>query len=194
MLDYGQNVGGLPKFTVRAETGSPTLLAGYSEARQFLTPNGDGGNPFGSGDPSRSDSYTVSRAGYHRQPVRTGRRALPGDQPDLPGQRDAERVEIYYEPYLGTPEYKGYFVSSPPALNKIWYDGAYTVNMVQMRPDTPGGYWQIAGGAAVRRRRGSGQLTTGAAWTDYTSRSARRSRPTRPAGWYAARIRPTTTC
>lgn len=63
MLDYGKDVGGLPEFTVTAETGSPTLLAGYSEARQFLAPEGDGGTPFGSGDPSRSDSYTVSGPG-----------------------------------------------------------------------------------------------------------------------------------
>lgn len=78
-------------------------------------------------------------------------------------------VEIYYEPYLGTPDtYKGYFVSSSDQLNRIWYDGSYTVNMVQMRPGTPGGYWQIADGQLSADGGGVGQLTTGASWTDYT--------------------------
>src|SRR5260370_42559824 len=56
VLDYGKDVGGLPKFTVSGETGSPAMQAGYSEALRFLTPTGDGGTPFGSGDPSPIDS------------------------------------------------------------------------------------------------------------------------------------------
>ena len=45
---------------------------------------------------------------------------------------------IHYEPFLGTPStFAGHFVSSSALLNKLWYDGAYTVNLVQMPPGTP---------------------------------------------------------
>jgi alpha-L-rhamnosidase len=42
VLDYGQDVGGLPYFQVSAASGIPTLRAAYSEAEQFAGPDGDG--------------------------------------------------------------------------------------------------------------------------------------------------------
>jgi alpha-L-rhamnosidase len=169
ILDYGKDIGGLPKFTVTAETGSPTLLAGYSEAREFLTPTGDGGTPFGSGDPSRSDSYTVTGPGTIVNRFVQGGERYQEISLTSPGSVTLSSVEIYYEPYLGTPAtYQGHFVSSSAELNRIWYDGAYTVNMVQMRPHTPGGNWLIQNGALSADGGNVGQLNTGGSWTDYT--------------------------
>ncbi len=169
VLDYGKDVGGLPEFTVSSETGTPTLQAGYSEALSFLTPTGDGGNPFGSGDPVRYDTYTVSGPGpIVNRYVQGGERYQEISLTSL-GSVSLSAAEIYYEPYLGTPStFRGYFVSSSDELNRIWYDGAYTVNMVQMRPDTPGGNWIIQNGALNADGGEVGQLSTGSDWTDYT--------------------------
>ncbi|MGA2830336.1 MAG: alpha-L-rhamnosidase C-terminal domain-containing protein, partial [Streptosporangiaceae bacterium] len=183
VLDYGQDVGGLPEFTVTSATGSPTLLAGYSEAKQFLTANGDGGTPWGSGDPSRSDSYTVSGPGTIVNRFVQGGERYQEISLTSPGSVTLSSVEIYYEAYLGTPgTYQGYFVSSSDQLNRIWYDGAYTENLVQMPPGTPGGYWQIVNGELSADGGGVGQLTTGASWTDYTD-SFKATIVTNQAGW-----------
>lgn len=167
ILDYGKDIGGLPEFTVSAETGSPTLRAGYSEALQFLTPSGDGGNPFGSGDPGRSDSYTISAPGTTVNRFVQGGERYQEISLTSPGSVTLSSAEIYYEPYIGN--YPGYFVSSSDTLNRIWYDGAYTVNMVQMRPGTPGGNWLVDNGVLSTDGGEVGQLTSiGSAWTDYT--------------------------
>jgi alpha-L-rhamnosidase len=169
VLDYGQDVGGLPEFTVSSETGSPTLQAGYSEAFEFLTPDGDGGTPFGSGDPSRYDAYTVTGPGTIVNRFVQGGERYQEISLTSPGSVSLSAAEIYYEPYLGTPStYRGYFDSSSSELNKIWYAGAYTVNNVQMRPGTPGGYWLIENGELNADGGDGGQLTTGSTWTDYT--------------------------
>jgi alpha-L-rhamnosidase len=62
VLDYGQDIGGVPSFTVKAASGSPTMEAGYSEAAEYVAPGGDGGSPSlgDDGDPSRADDYPVT--------------------------------------------------------------------------------------------------------------------------------------
>ena len=57
VLDYGREVGGVPYFGVSAESGSPTLEAGYSEGLNYLSATGDGATPWAEGDPSRADTY-----------------------------------------------------------------------------------------------------------------------------------------
>jgi alpha-L-rhamnosidase len=167
VLDYGTDIGGLPEFTVSAESGSPTLEAGYSEALAFLTPTGDGGTPFGSGDPNRSDSYTVTGPGTIVNRFVQGGERYQEISLTTPGTVSLSATEIYYEPYAGATQ--GHFVSSSDQLNKIWYAGDYTVNMVQMRPDTPGGFWLVQDGALSADAGEVGQLTTiGSDWTDYT--------------------------
>jgi alpha-L-rhamnosidase len=171
ILDYGKDVGGVPKFDVVAESGSPQLEAGYSESAQYLTPIGDmgQGGPFGSGDPHRYDIYTVDRPG-----VIVNRFVQGGERYEelsllSPGSVTLSGVWIHYEPYLGTlSTFAGRFVSSSNELNTIWYDGAYTANLVQMRPNTPAGYWAIQNGVLNADGGGTGLLKTGSSWTDYS--------------------------
>jgi hypothetical protein len=40
ILDYGRDVGGIPIFEVSAVSGAPKLQATYSEAQQYLLPDG----------------------------------------------------------------------------------------------------------------------------------------------------------
>jgi alpha-L-rhamnosidase len=167
VLDYGKDIGGLPEFTVSSASGSPTLEAGYSEALEYLTPTGDGGDPFGSGDPERYDTYTVTGPGTIVNRFVQGGERYQEISLTSPGTVSLSGTEIYYEPYTGSD--KGYFVSSSNELNKIWYAGAYTVSMVQLRPDTPGGNWLVENGALSTDGGEVGQLTSiGADWTDYT--------------------------
>jgi len=171
VLDYGKDVGGVPEFDVTAETGDPTLEAGYSEAKQFIGPMGDMGNsgPFGSGDPHRYDTYQVTKPGVIVNRFVQGGERYEELSLTTPGSVTLSAVWIYFEPFLGTPStFKGYFVSSSSLLNKLWYDGAYTVNLVQMRPGTPGGYWAIQNGALDADGGGTGLLARGTGWTDYT--------------------------
>jgi len=171
ILDYGKDVGGVPKFDVVAESGNPQLEAGYSESSQYLTPIGDmgQGGPFGSGDPHRYDVYTVDKPG-----VIVNRFVQGGERYEelsllSPGSVTLGAAWIHYEPFLGTPStFKGYFVSSSNEFNKIWYDGAYTANLVQMRPNTPAGYWTIQNGSLNADGGGTGLLKQGTSWTDYT--------------------------
>ncbi|MGD0557268.1 MAG: hypothetical protein ABSA93_20090, partial [Streptosporangiaceae bacterium] len=72
VLDYGQEVGGLPYFDVSAESGSPVLQAGYSEGLNYLSATGDGSVPWAEGDSERYDTYTVTGAGTITNPAVQG--------------------------------------------------------------------------------------------------------------------------
>jgi alpha-L-rhamnosidase len=169
VLDYGKDVGGVPEFDVAAASGKPQLEAGYSETLQFLSPTGDGGDPFGSGDPHSYDVYTVTQPGTIVNRFVQGGERYEELSLLVPGSITLKSAYIYYEPFLGTSNtFKGNFVSSDESLNRIWYDGAYTLNLVQMRPNTPGGYWVIQNGALNAQGGDAGILNTGLNWTDYT--------------------------
>ncbi len=169
VLDYGKDVGGLPEFAVAATSGNPQLETGYSETQQYISPTGDGGLAFGSGDPHRYDIYTVTQSG-----TITNRFVQGGERYEelsllSPGSVTLKSAHIYYEPFQGTPDtFKGYFVSSDESLNNLWYDGAYTLNLMQMRPNTPGGYWAIENGALNAQGGDAGILNSGLNWTDYS--------------------------
>ena len=64
--------------------------------------------------------------------------------------------------------YAGYFVSSSEELNKLWYDGAYTLDLNMLPPNSPGGYWNIANGYLTDTGGDAGLLKSGYGWTDYT--------------------------
>ncbi len=139
ILDYGKDVGGYPYFTVTAENGSPVLRAGYSEAKQFISANGDGGHAFNAGDKSRADSYTVRGAGTITNRYIQGGERFEEITLTSPGSVTLSAVGIRYSPYRATAnDYQGYFMSSSDQLNKIWYAGAYTTQL-DMLPVGEGG-------------------------------------------------------
>lgn len=194
MLDYGKDVGGVPEFAVVKETGNPTLQAGYSEAFRFAGPTGDMGasGPFGSGDPHRFDTYTVSGAGVIVNRYVQGGERYQELTLTTPGSITLSGVWIHYEPFLGTPPtFAGHFVSSSALLNKLWYDGAYTVNLVQMRPGTPAGYWTVTNGTLSAQGGGTGLLKQGGTWTNYTA-SFQASLVAEQVGWAVRASAPNT--
>jgi alpha-L-rhamnosidase len=180
VLDYGRDIGGIPSFTVAAASGSPTMEAGYSEAKQYIAADGDGGAPAigTNGDPSRADSYTVSGPGIITNRYIQGGERYQEISLTSPGSVTLSSVGIHYTAYDGTPgTFKGYFLSSDATLNKEWYDGAYTLNLTQDAAGTQSGQWAIEDGAMnLTARTGfigsptnDGVLKRGGNWQNYTS-------------------------
>jgi len=191
VLDYGKEVGGLPQFTVSAESGSPTLQAGYSEVLQYLLPTGDGGTPWASGDPQRYDSYSVTQTGTIINRYIQGGERYQEISLTSAGSVTLSAAEIYYEPYQGTPStYQGYFVTDNTLLNRIWYDGAYTLNQVQIQPNTGSGDWSIQNGLLNIQGGNAALLASGSSWTDYTM-SFSTEINTNQAGWVVRGQSPT---
>ncbi len=82
-----------------------TLQAGYSEALQYLSPKGDGGTPWGEGDASRYDSYSITGASTIVNRYIQGGERYQEITLTSAGSVTLSAVEIYYEPYLGTFEH-----------------------------------------------------------------------------------------
>jgi alpha-L-rhamnosidase len=180
VLDYGQDIGGVPSFTVKAASGSPTMEAGYSEAEEYIAPGGDGGSPSigDDGDPSRADDYTVTGPGVITNRYYQGGERYQEISLTSPGSVTLSSVGIHYTAYDGTPgTFRGYFVTSDNTLNKEWYDGAYTLNLVQDTAGLQSGQWAIEDGAMnLTARTGfigaptnDGVLDWGDNWRNYTS-------------------------
>ncbi len=200
VLDYGKEVGGVPYFAVSAETGSPTLAAAYSEGGQYLGTSGDGAAPWGDGDGSRSDAYPVSAAGTITNRYVQGGERYERISLSTPGSLTLSGAGVHYiADRTQADGYGGYFVSSSDELNKIWYDGAYTLQ-TDLAPahSLPG---QL-GRSATARSTPSGRRSTTAPVCSTAGRpgattpapSRRRSSATRPGGWCAGRARRTATC
>jgi alpha-L-rhamnosidase len=185
VLDYGKDTGGLPQFTVTAETGSPTLLATYSEGLQYLSSCGDCADPYQStiADPQRYDTYSVSQAGTIVNRYIQGGERYQGISLTTAGSITLSAVEIYYEAYQGTAStFQGNFISDQPLLNRIWYDGAYTVNLNQLPAHTSSGAWSIQQGVLDIQGGNAALLNSGSSWTDYTM-SFSTEVNTNQAGW-----------
>jgi alpha-L-rhamnosidase len=166
VLDYGKDVGGIPWFTVTGETGSPQLKAGYSESLRYLSANGDGGTPWGEGDTSRSDTYTVTGAGTITNRFTQGGERYEEISLASAGSLTLSKVGITY--IADRAGYPGWFASSSDALNKIWYDGAYTAQLDSVPTGSLPGNWSLAGGVLTATGGGVGLLKQGGAWTNYT--------------------------
>ncbi len=171
VLDYGKDTGGIPQFTVTAETGNPTLLATYSEGLQYLSGCGDCASPYQStiADPQRYDTYTVSQPGTIVNRYIQGGERYQGLSLKTAGSITLSSVEIYYEAYQGTAStFQGTFICDQPLLNRIWYDGAYTVNLNQLPAHTSSGAWSIQNGVLDIQGGNTALLNMGSSWTNYT--------------------------
>ncbi|MCW2869802.1 MAG: alpha-L-rhamnosidase [Streptomyces oryziradicis] len=183
VLDYGKNVGGLPYFDVSAESGSPTLQAGYSQALQYLTATGDAAIPWGEGDTARHDSYTVSAPGTITNHFEQGGERYEEITLTSPGTLTLSGAGINYIADRTTADgYQGNFVSSSDQLNKIWYDGAYTAQLESAPAGSLPGNWTVTGGALDAAGGNAGLLKQGTSWGDYTATFETRI-VTNQAGW-----------
>lgn len=183
VLDYGKVIGGVPYFDVSAESGSPTLQAGYSQNRRYLTATGDTAVPWAEGDPARHDAYTVSAPGTLTNRYEQGGERYEEITLTSPGTVTLSGVGLHYIADRTTADgYQGYFVSSSDQLNKIWYDGAYTGQLDSAAAGSLVGDWTVSGGVLDDFGGNPGLLKQGASWGDYTTTFDTRI-VTNQAGW-----------
>lgn len=130
VLDYGRDIGGVPEFGVQAAAGHPVLSAGYAEAARFLTPAGDNGRPFHSGDPARADTYTVSQPGVITNQFIQGGERYQQLTLQSPGSVTLSFARIRSTSFPDPPDAsRGFFLSSSDELNKLWDAGDRTLRL-----------------------------------------------------------------
>jgi alpha-L-rhamnosidase len=170
IIDYGEDVGGIPFFDVQAVSGTPTLTAAYSEGRQYLGPQGDqapSASP--AGDDSRADTLIAAYPGLLTTGLIQGGERYERIALTTPGRLTLSSAGIEFSPVRATADdYRGWFDSSSTQLNRIWFDGAYTTQLNEIRPNSVPPAWQIVNGA-LRTVGGSAQLLAGSSdWTNYS--------------------------
>jgi alpha-L-rhamnosidase len=171
VLDYGQDVGGIPYFVVRSQKGSPTLTASYSEGLAYIGPEGDGApSGSGAGDTSRVDHFTIGRPGRVTNGLIQGGERYQQISLTTPGTVTLSSVGIRFTAVRATSgDYRGWFDSSSSALDRIWYDGAYTAQLDELPAGTVPGTWQVTHGALDNNGGFEGLLRNGDHWGDYTA-------------------------
>ena len=137
VLDFGQEVGGYPTFDVAATSG-PVVRADYSETLANMG-NDDATSVllFQSGQASRSTTFSARRGTYTSTSLQGGERY---ERVTLtsPGTVTLSSAGIVFTPLRATAAtMAGHFLSSDDQLNRIWYAGAYTLNLNQLTPGTP---------------------------------------------------------
>ncbi|MEI7557019.1 alpha-L-rhamnosidase C-terminal domain-containing protein [Candidatus Chlorohelix sp.] len=162
-LDFGMVISGRLSLQVAASSGAEVRVA-FSESLRFLNKNTDY---------SWKENHTYSwQAPAQGGTLETGavsfRYVLLFLNSD--GWVSVDYLKLHFDSYLGTPStYKGWFLSSDELLNRIWYAGAYTVNLNTLEPEYPN---IETGGGALRVSSQNGEQRvlsrTGADWRDYT--------------------------
>ncbi|KAI1434744.1 glycoside hydrolase family 78 protein [Xylaria sp. CBS 124048] len=159
-LDFGKEVGGLVTidYSVSSVTGSGSLGLAFSEAKNWIGRNSDSSN----GNYARSDGAiysTFSSPGQFRyvMPLENLRGGFRYMTLFLLGQNVSATIssislELSFQPtWSNLRAYQGYFHSNDDLLNKIWYSGAYTLQVTALHPSTgrswpsPPSAWQNNG-------------------------------------------------
>jgi alpha-L-rhamnosidase len=167
ILDYGQETGGVPFFDVSSESGSPDMIAAYSEGENYLTAtNGDGSTPWAEGDPSRADTYEVTAPGTITNQYVQGGERYQEITLSTPGTVTLSAVGINY--IADRSSYQGYFVSSNTELNQIWADSAYTAQLDSVPDGSLPGNWTVPDGVMDADGGNVGLLNQGSTWGNYT--------------------------
>ena len=142
VLDYGQDVGGFTRFSYFGAT--PNLLqASYSESLNNLSAIGDGALSSAllanSGDPLTFQIAPVLGNGTWQGSQIQGGFRYQRIALNLPGTVTLTNIVTELTPPLRSPDgYAGNFLSNSDKINRIWYAGAYTVNLDEIAAGTPG--------------------------------------------------------
>ena len=153
ILDFGQEVGGQVQFTA-SSSGQATIGLAFSESREYLTSASDF-----SEDPAgvATETHYLSVAGGTSQVtdpvIRGGFRYLMVFL-DSPGSVTISGLTLRFTPDPTAADlraYQGSFLSNDATLNKLWYAGAYTVQLPHHRK--PAGRARLPRLHGPRRRR-----------------------------------------
>ena len=168
VVDYGRDVGGVPYFDVQSQTGTPILSSSYSEGRQYIGPAGDNAPSNSSaGNTSRVDRLTVGGPGTVTEGLIQGGERYQEIELTSVGSVTLRAIGIRFTAVRATPKnYRGWFDSSSTALNRIWYDGAYTTQLDELPAQTLPGAWRVVRGGLVNDGGLGGIVSHGAGWTN----------------------------
>ncbi|HEX3899629.1 MAG TPA: hypothetical protein VHW74_10695, partial [Mycobacteriales bacterium] len=146
LLDFGQDVGGYPTFDVTKTSGT-TIGATYSESlRNLGIDSATSVDLFQAGDIARNDVFPVLKTGLLEGTLVQGGERYEQITLTTPGSVSLSDAGIDFTPLRETPnKMRGHFLSSDDLLNRIWYAGAYTLNLNQLTPGT-----RVADGAVNR--------------------------------------------
>lgn len=134
-VDLGINTGGYVEIGMCGS--SAPLRVSYAERREWLNPDGDySGDNIGQDDDPEVRSHTV-------EPGAIGKTQLEGIQGaqrwislilDGPGTASIDYIRVRIQHLRATPDdYVGRFYSSDELLNRIWFQSAYTMNLVALQ-------------------------------------------------------------
>lgn len=143
IFDFGREVGGQVQFTA-ADGGAPVKVGlAFSESRQYLTSASD----FSEDSPGvATETHYLTLASGTAQVtdpvIRGGFRYLMVFMNE-PGAVKISGLQLHYTPdptAANLRSYAGSFLSSSDELNKLWYAGAYTLQMDTIDPTTGRAY------------------------------------------------------
>lgn len=148
LLDFGKDVGGYPTFDISHTTSGTAIGATYSETlRNLGADSATSVDLFQAGDLARSDVFPVLEAGVIEGALVQGGERYEQVTLTAPGSVSLRAAGIDFTPLRETPDkLRGHFLSSDDLLNRIWYAGAYTLNLNQLTPGT-----RVADGMVNRR-------------------------------------------
>ncbi|HVU60121.1 MAG TPA: alpha-L-rhamnosidase C-terminal domain-containing protein [Mycobacteriales bacterium] len=137
LLDYGKDVGGYPTFDVTRTSGT-SIGATYSETlRNLGVDSATSVDLFQAGDIARSDVFPILSPGVVEGTLVQGGERYERLTLATPGSVTLRSAGIRFTPLRETPSrMRGHFLSSDDLLNRIWYAGAYTLNINQLTPGT----------------------------------------------------------
>ncbi|KAI0421650.1 bacterial alpha-L-rhamnosidase domain protein [Xylaria grammica] len=159
-LDFGKEVGGIVtiEYSVHSVAGSGALGLAFSEAKNWVGRNSDSSNGYYA-QPDGAIYSTFSHTGNFTyvmplENLRGGFRYLTlflqGDGVSVSIRN--VNLELSFQPtWSNLRAYQGYFHSNDDLLNKIWYSGAYTLQVNAIHPSTgrtwppPSTAWQNNG-------------------------------------------------
>jgi hypothetical protein len=130
VVDLGIDTGGWVRAAVRGAHRGPVVLS-YSESARYLQPGGDmqGGGSIGKNDGHNGRSDLIRRRGrFKSRGLRGAERYILIQLPRGRFSIDALRVDTTHLA-VGPGDYSGHFLSSSRLLNRIWYAGAYTLDL-----------------------------------------------------------------
>ncbi|WP_339153919.1 alpha-L-rhamnosidase C-terminal domain-containing protein [Actinomadura luteofluorescens] len=139
VYDFGQEVGGQIQVTAEARKGSPRIGLAFSESAQYLTTASDySQDPVGLATETHYLDTKAGRSALTDPVIRGGFRYLMVFL-DGPGEVRLSDLRLKFTADPANPDldgYKGAFLSSDDTLNRLWYAGAYTVQMSTIDPAT----------------------------------------------------------
>lgn len=139
ILDFGREVGGTVDVQAERLSGNPKLAFAFSESEQFMTSASDfSADPVGVVDETQVVPVPSGTTRVKAPQLRGGFRYLMVYL-DGPGAVKLSDLKLHFTSAPAEQDlraYKGAFLSSADDLNRLWYAGAYTVQMSTIDPAT----------------------------------------------------------